>query len=414
MDPAQTQRIHELFRLVARKKGVKRTVSIGKVAPETAEQVEDLDGRIEAIQWLIPLGLQAVAEELQRAVVELAGPRYQRKGSDQPLRRWGSQLGSVYLADQKLPVDVPQVRNVANHTEVPLLKGIATRNYEACAEAVPEAFGLSSSSVSRRYVKGTARKLAEFQERSLEGYDLVALFLDGKSFADEEIIIALGVTLDGQKIPLGFVQAATENERVCRRFLSDLVERGMQYEAGLLVVIDGAKGLYKAVMSVLKGHACVQRCQYHKRQNVVSYLSKSEQSGMGRKMEAAYGKPRYEAAKAALDALKPGLKLMNQSALHSLEEGMEETLTLHRLGLTPMLKDSFRTTNCIENVNSLLEQLTHNVRRWTNSSQRHRWVATALLDIEPRLRRVKGYRHLPMLRQAIQAELGIKQLAMMG
>ena len=295
-----------MSKLVARKKGVKRTVSIGKVAPETAEQVEDLDGRIEAIQWLIPLGLQAVAEELQRAVVELAGPRYQRKGSDQPLRRWGSQLGSVYLADQKLPVDVPRVRNVANHTEVPLdvyqalqtprqmdeglllrmLKGIATRNYEACAEAVPEAFGLSSSSVSRRYVKGTARKLAEFQERSLEGYDLVALFLDGKSFADEEIIIALGVTLDGQKIPLGFVQAATENERVCRRFLSDLVERGMQYEAGLLVVIDGAKGLYKAVMSVLKGHACVQRCQYHKRQNVVSYLSKSEQSGMGRKMEA--------------------------------------------------------------------------------------------------------------------------------
>ena len=201
--------------------------------------------------------------------------------------------------------------------------------------------------MSRRYVKGTARKLAQFQERSLEGYDLVALFLDGKSFADEKIIIALGVTLDGQKIPLVFVQAATENERVCRRFLSDLVERGMQYESGLLVVIDGGKGLYKAVMSVLKGHACVQRCQYHKRQNVVSYLSKSEQSGIGRKMEAAYGQPTYEAAKAALAALKPGLKLMNQSALHSLEEGMEETLTLHRLGLTPMLKNSFRTTNCI-------------------------------------------------------------------
>ena len=423
-----------MSKLAARKKGVKRTVSIGKVAPETAEQVEDLDGRIEAIQWLIPLGLQAVAEELQKAVVELAGPRYQRKASDQPLRRWGSQLGSVYLADQKLPVDVPRVRNVANDTEVPLdvyqalqtprqmdgglllrmLKGIATRNYEACAETVPEAFGLSRSSVSRRYVKGTARKLAEFQERSLEGYDLVALFLDGKSFADEEIIIALGVTLDGQKIPLGFVQAATENERVCRRFLSDLVERGLQYEAGLLVVIDGGKGLYKSVMSVLRGHACVQRCQYHKRQNVVSYLPKSEHSGIRRKMEAAYGKPTYAEAKAALDALKPGLKLMNQSALRSLEEGLEETLTLHRLGLMPMLKNSFRTTNCIENVNSLLAQLTHNVRRWTNSSQRHRWVATALLDIEPRLRRVKGYNHLPMLRQAIQAELGITQLAMTG
>ena len=290
----------------------------------------------------------------------------------------------MYLADQKLPVEVPRVRNVASATEVPLrayqalqrprqmdeglllrmLKGIATRNYEACAETVPEAFGLSRSSGSRRYVKGTARKLAQFQERSLEGYDLV--------------------------------------------------ERGLQFEAGLLVVMDGAKGLYKAVMSVLKGHACVQRCPYHKRQNVASYLPKSEHSGIRRKMEAAYGNPTYAEAKAALEALKPGLELMNQSALHSLEEGLEETLTLHRLGLIPMLKASFRTPNCTENVNRLLGQLTHNVRRWTNSSQRHRWVATALLDIEPRLRRVKGYRHLPMLRQAIQAELGIKQLAMTG
>ena len=180
------------------------------------------------------------------------------------------------------------------------------------------------------------------------------------------------------------------------------------------MVIDGAKGLYKAVMSVLKGHACVQRCQYHKRQNVVSYLPKGGQARICGKMEAAYGKATYDEAKAALNALKPGLKLMNQSALRSLEEGLEETLTLHRLGLMPMLKDSFRSTNCIENVNSLIEQLTHNVRRWTNSSQRHRWVATALLDIEPRLRRVKGYRYLPMLRQALQDELGINQLTMTG
>ena len=123
-----------------------------------------------------------------------------------------------------------------------MLKGIATRNYSACAETVPEAFGLSRSSVSRRYIKGTARKLAEFQGRLLKEYDLVALFLDGKSCADEEIIIALGVTLDGTKVPLGFVQAATENERVCRRFLADLVERGLRFESGLLVVLDGAKG----------------------------------------------------------------------------------------------------------------------------------------------------------------------------
>ena len=340
----------------------------------------------------------------------------------------------MYLGDQKLPVDVPRVRDVDNDREVSLrayqalqtprkmdeglmlrtLKGLATRNYEACAETVPETFGLSSSSVSRRYVKATARKLAEFQERALEEYDLVALFLDGKSFADEQIIIALGVTLDGQKIPLGFVQAATENERACRGFLADLVARGLQYEAGLLVVLDGAQGLYQAVMAVFTGRACVQRCQYHKRKNVESYLPKSEQARVRRKMEEAYGKSTYTAAKAALGALKPILKLQNQSALNSLEEGLEETLTLHRLGLMPLLKKSFRTTNCIENVNSLLGQLTHNVRHWTNSSQRHRWVATTLLDIEPRLRRIQGYHHLPMLRQALQAELGIKQLAKAG
>ena len=423
-----------MAKLSARKKHVKRVVNIGEVAPETVAQVEDVDARIEAIQLLIPLGLQAVTEELQQAVVDLAGPRYQRKDADQPLRHWGSQRGSVYLGDQKLPVDVPRVRDVDSGTEVSLpayqalqrprnmdeglllrmLKGIATRNYEACAESVPESFGLSPSTVSRRYVKATARKLAQFQERSLEEYDLVALFLDGKSFADEQIIIALGVTLDGQKIPLGFVEAATENERVCRRFLSDLVDRGLQYEAGLLVVIDGAKGLHKAVTSVLKGHACVQRCQYHKRKNIESYLPKREQSRIRRKLEAAYAKPTYEAARKALDALKPELELTNQSALHSLEEGMEETLTLHRLGLMSMLGRSFRTTNCIENVNSLLQQLTHKVRHWKNSAQRHRWVATALLDIEPRLRRVPGYHQLPMLRQALQAELGIKQLAKTG
>ena len=338
-------------KLAARKNRVKRTVKIGAVNPAAEELIEGLDARIEAIQMLVPLGLQAVAEELERAVVELAGPRYQRKDPKQPHRRWGSQPGSVYLSDQKLPVMVPRVRNMKSCKEVSLdayqalqrprkmdeglllrmLKGIATRNYDACAETVPEAFGLSSSSVSRRYIKGTARKLAEFQERSLEEYDLVALFLDGKTFAEEEIIIALGVTLDGHKIPLGFVQAATENESVCRSFLADLVERGLQFQSGLLVVLDGAKGLYKAVMSVLQGYVCVQRCQYHKRKNVISYLPKSEQSRIRRQMEAAYGKPTHEEAKKALKALKPGLKLMNLSALTSLEEGLWP-LTLCRRG----------------------------------------------------------------------------------
>lgn len=153
-----------------------------------------------------------------------------------------------------------------------VLKGSACRQYEACAEAVPPALGLSASSISRRFIRATARKLQPFQERHLADYDLVALVLDGKTFADEEMLIALGITLNGDKVLLGFVQTATENERVCRPFLRSLLQRGLRYEQGLLVLLDGGKGLYQAVPQVLAGDVRVQRCQWHKRENVLSYL----------------------------------------------------------------------------------------------------------------------------------------------
>ena len=386
----------------------------------------DLDARVAMIQALIPIGLEAVSDVLQHEVRELAGGRYARKSPDQPHRRWGKQKGWVYLG-QKLPIEVPRVRDTATGVEVPLdvykalqnpreldegmllrvLKGISCRNYEACAQAVPETFGISASSVSRRFVKASSKKLKQFQERSLDDYDFVALFIDGKSFADEQMVIALGVTMDGQKIPLGFVESATENERVCRQLIQDLIRRGLNYDQGLLVVLDGSKGLYSAVTKALKGYVRVHRCQWHKRENVVSYLPEAERSRIRRKLQKAYDCASYREAKAALEALKPELKLMNQSALTSLEEGLEETLTLHRLGMIPFLKRSFRTSNCIESLNSMAGDLTRKVKRWTHSPQRHRWVAAALLDIEPRLRRVKGYKHLPLLRQALKTDLNL-------
>ena len=389
--------------------------------------VIDLETRLSVIQALIPLGLEAVADLLQQEVEQLAGVRYARKGSEQAHRRWGSQKGSVYLMDQKLPLDVPRVRDVEADAEVSLaayralqtpkktdeglllrvLKGISCRNYKACAESVPEAFGISASSVSRRFIKATAKKLKQFQERPLDDYDFVALFIDGKSFADEEIVIALGVAMDGQKIPLGFVESATENERICRQLIQDLIRRGLCYDQGLLVVLDGSKGLRSAVTKALKGYVRVHRCQWHKRENVVSYLPEAERPRIRRKLQKAYDCDTYEEAKAALESLKPELKLMNQSAVTSLEEGLEETLTLHRLGMLPFLKRSFRTTNCIEALNSMTGELTRKVRRWNNSPQRHRWVAAALLDIEPRLRRVSGYKHLPLLRQALNKDLNL-------
>jgi transposase-like protein len=400
-------------------------VGDGEVKVES--DVIDLETRLSVIQALIPLGLEAVADLLQQEVAQLAGVRYARKGSEQAHRRWGSQRGSVYLMDQKLPLEVPRVRDVEADTEVSLaayralqtprkmdeglllrvIKGISCRNYKTCAESVPEAFGISASSVSRRFIKATAKKLKQFQERPLDDYDFVTLFIDGKSFADEEIVIALGVTMDGQKIPLGFVESATENERICRQLIQDLIRRGLCYDQGLLVVLDGSKGLRSAVTKALKGYVRIHRCQWHKRENVVSYLPETERPRIRRKLQKAYDCDTYEKAKAALEALKPELKLMNQSAVASLEEGLEETLTLHRLGMLPFLKRSFRTTNCIEALNSMTGDLTRKVRRWNNSPQRHRWVAAALLDIEPRMRRVKGYKHLPLLRQALKNDLNL-------
>lgn len=395
------------------------------------EDLETLNLRVALIQALIPLGLAAVEEHLHQEVAQLAGVRYGRKTDGQGCRRWGQQKGSIYLADQKLPIQVPRVRNVDTQTEVPLasyaafqqpraldeglllrvLHGLSNRTYEACAEAVPQAFGLSKSTISRRFVQATAAKLRQFQERSLAELDLVALFIDGKSFADQEMLIALGVTLQGEKVPLGFIQAATENERVTRQFIQQLIQRGLRYEAGLLVLLDGSKGLYAAVTKALAGYVVIQRCQWHKRENIVSYLPKSEQAPMRRKLQKLYTIEDYEKAQTALKKLKPQLQLINQSAATSLAEGLEETLTLHRLGLMPYLKASFRTTNCLESLNSQVEQRTGKVKRWRTSQQRYRWLAAALLDIQPHLRKVKGWRYLPLLRQAIQNELNLEHQA---
>ncbi len=394
-------------------------------ADEDAEtELNALDSRVELIQARIPLGLEAVQELLRQEVTALAGARYQRGGGVSGYGRWGAQPGSVYLADQKVAVSVPRVRDVRRDQEVPLttyqslrqprraeetalrkiLKGLSCRSYEACVEPVAETFGLTASSLSRRFKRASARKLAELQERDLSGYDWVGLFLDGKTFGDDAMVIALGVTLSGDKVVLGFVQTATENEPVCTSFLRGLVERGLKYDQGLLVVLDGAKGLRKAVDKVFGKKAAVQRCHWHKRENVLGYLPTGLKPVMKRKLGAAYEKPTYAAAKAALQRIRAELAEVNASAAASLDEGLEETLTLHRLGLFKELGRSFKTTNCLENVNALIGQRTDKVDCWRNADQKHRWLATTLLDIEPRLRKVSGFEALPRLRAALEAQ----------
>jgi len=196
---------------------------------------------------------------------------------------------------------------------------------------------LSSSTVSRQFTEASAAKLKEFQERDLSRLDVVALFLDGKTFAEDTMVLALGVTVKGDKVFLGFVQTETENKRVLEQFLRSLLERGLEVSQGVLVVIDGGKGLRSAVTSALRRRALIQRCQWHKRENVVSYLPKKDQAYWRKRLQKAYERPTYKEAKEKLEAIHKELSRVNESAARSLEEGFEETLTLHRLGLFPLL-----------------------------------------------------------------------------
>jgi len=408
----------------------KKSRRLGKVEVQKREDYAELelDAKVEMIRSLVPLGLIHVHELLDDEVKALAGKRYARKDELERGRRHGSNPGTVGLAGQRVPIRVPRVRSIEGG-EIPLrsyeslshggevndlllkrvLYGISCRNYESAAEAIPGAIGLSSSTVSRGFVQASAAKLRELQERDLSGEDVVAMVLDGKTFADATMVVALGITLSGDKRFLGFVETDTENERVLTPFLRSLLERGLDISQGLLVIVDGGKGLRAAVKKAFGRRALVHRCQWHKRENVVSYLSKGEQASLRKRLQGAYNRPEYDEALAALTQIHHELEERNQSAAGSLEEGLEETLTLHRLGVYGVLGRSLKTTNCLESVNALIEERCAKVDHWKNSSQRQRWLATALVDIERRLRKVKGYRHLPKLRVALKRDLKIEE-----
>jgi putative transposase len=409
------------------RKGKKRRV-LGEPTLVSAEEFAGmaLDAKVELIRALIPLGLNAARQMLDDEVVHLAGVRYSREGGQPGMARHGSNRTSVRLAGQRVPLPVPRVRNLAERKEVPLaslcalraapgsvdeallrrvLYGLSCHNYEAAAAAVPGAIGLSPSTVSRQFIEASAAKLRELSERNLSGFDVVALVVDGKAFAEDTMVTALGVTLDGHKVILGFVQASTENAEVLTPFLRGLLDRGLRIDQGILVVLDGGKGLRSAVRGAFGKKALVHRCQWHKRENVVDHLSKSEQAWWRKRLQRAYERPTYEEAKTALKEIRRDLEERNLSAVKSLDEGFEETLTLHRLGVFSLLGISLKTTNCLESIFSQVETRTGRVCHWKNSSQKHRWLATALLDIEPRLRRIRGHKHLPQLREAIQREL---------
>jgi transposase-like protein len=397
----------------------KREAAMRKIVDSYSE---DFDVKLTVIQELIPLGLKAVAEELKNEVIRLAGEKHSRGGKN---ARWGRQNGSVYLRDQKFGISVPRVRDVVASREVPLqayrrlqepfkdeeamrrlLHGLSTHKYHESSSLAAEAFGISASNLSRKFKKSSGDKLQQLQTRSLAQYDIVAVFIDAKRYAQDGIIVGLGVTIDGKKIILGIEQIHSENGRAIEQWLERLMERGLKFEQGILFIIDGSKGIKKAIEHKFSVYALTQRCRWHKRENIVAYLDESQQVVFRRRLQEAYMKTTYKEAKAALMQLHHELEKFNASAANSLLEGLEETLTIHHLGLSPELSRSLSTTNCIEGVMSQLGSYTDKVDRWHNSNQILRWTGMGLMDIEPRLQRLNGHGYLKVLRYKLQEIVG--------
>jgi len=390
---------------------------------------QSLDTQIEiATQHLeiIRIVLNSVLEGL---VSGYTGEKYQRDGiEDGRYQRWGFNPGSVKIGGQRIKVDVPRIHDKLENKsqklegydsikELPdqditlmkqVLHGISTRDYKGVIDRLHDSFGDSAASVSRQFQEKSMKALEEFEAKRFEGLNFLALFIDGKYMASDQMVIVLGVTDQGCKIPLGVVQTSTENSKSIGNLLLNLVERGLKYEEGLLCVIDGAKGLRKAVSEVFGDAAIVQRCQWHKRENVVSYLPQHKKESYRRRLQKAYNEDTYEEAKKALAAIHMDLQKDNRSAAKSLQEGLEETLTLHRLGLYTTFGRSFKTTNCIESLNSGLRKYIGRVTNWSSSNMRYRWICCALMDLEKRLYKVCHHKKLPQMKAALKREVNSK------
>ena len=368
---------------------------------------------------------QIVIRSINKEYEEKTGEKYNRNSKYQ---RWSKNPGSININNEKIKIEVPRMRNKQTlKTEEPeiyreinkevkidrrflrlLVNGLSQRKYKKAAQLISESFGLSQSRMSRLFNKEAEKALKEFESRDLGGYDFVAIIIDGKSFSKQQIVHAVGITSTGIKIMLGFIHTTTENSCAIKGLLKNLIERNFKFEEGILVVSDGSKGIKKAVEETFGEKAAMQRCQWHKRENVISYLTDKDKQIYRGKMQRAYEEPLYQTARERLMGIYEELTTINRSAANSLLEGLEETLTIHRLRLREQLGRSFCTTNIIENINSQLSRNLRNVKRWRDTQMQARWVAISLLEIEQNMNRVKNYEKLHLLREALKSLLKIE------
>jgi transposase-like protein len=407
-----------------------------RLAGKVSEQLEAFAAQMRhgLLAASVTIGLEVMGELVDAEVTEIAGP----KGRHDPNRaanRHGSEDGKVTLGGRRVPVRRPRVRTVADeagtahevrlesydtfasvdlladHMVASMLAGLSGRRYVTALEPVGEAVdtaasGTSQSSVSRRFITATAERLAEFRSRPLGDRRWLICFVDGFDFAGHMMIGALGVTADGTKVPLGVVEGSTENASVVRHLITALRDRGLDASEGILFVVDGGKALAKAVRDVFGDGAVIARCRAHKERNILDHLPEGERPWVRRKLRAAWANPDAGEAEAALKALAGQLEKVNPDAAASLREGLAETVTVTRLGVTGTLLKTVMSTNPVESMIEIVRAHAHNVKRWQPGDMRLRWAAAGMLAASGQFRRVKGYRQLPTLAVALRHAVG--------
>jgi len=382
----------------------------------------------------VGVGLGVLSELMAEEVDEVVGPKGQQN-AERTAKRHGSESGSVTLGGRRVPVSRPRVRSADDEHEVPLatyahfadrdpltkvvleqmLAGVSTRRFARTREPVGEAVvsgerSASKSAVSREFVGRTGEHLRALMARRLDDVRLAALMLDGIDLKRRCCVVALGITTDGVKVPLGLWDGSTENKTVARHLLADLVDRGLDVEQGVLVVLDGGKAIRAAVREVL-GPVPVQRCIRHKERNVLDHLPERDRPGVKQRLRAAWALTDHAAALDRLEALAGELARSHPGAAASLREGVEETLTLQRLGVHGQLWKTLASTNPIESMIGICRHASRNVKRWQNGDMCLRWTAAGMLEAERQFRKIIGYKHLARLAVAVEHDVARERAA---
>jgi putative transposase len=396
--------------------------------PEIQEALGELVGaaREGLLALSVGVGLGVVHELMELEVTEVVGPKG-RHDPERAAKRHGHEDGSMTLGGRRVAVRRPRMRTAEDEREVPvqtygyfadrdpltravmdrMLAGVSTRKFARVGEPVGSDVEHASSSTSKTttsemFIERTRTALGELMGRRLDDVRLAVMMLDGLEIADRTHVVALGITTDGVKIPLGLWEGSTENATLARALLADLVDRGLDPEQAILFVIDGGKALRRAIKDVFGEHALVHRCHRHKERNVTDLLPERDRDQVRARMRAAWSLTDPELARERLELLASELDRTWPDAAGSLREGMHDTLTLMRLGITGKLATTLCSTNPCESMIEIVRYTQRNVKRWQDGDMRKRWTAAGMLVAEQQFRRIIGYRDLAKLVIAIE------------